>query len=110
MFLHIDMRARRVSPFPPGLRDRVRAGILFAIYLLYAGTECGVHAGHAIATEVVPNAKLVFTWAWRSTPERESLVTVEFKPSGQGTELIIIRPGVDSTRRTIGLPSASTVT
>jgi acyl-CoA thioester hydrolase len=25
MFLHIDMRARRVSPFPPGLRDRVAA-------------------------------------------------------------------------------------
>src|ERR1700680_835439 len=25
MFLHIDMRARRVSPFPPGLRDRVGA-------------------------------------------------------------------------------------
>jgi acyl-CoA thioester hydrolase len=23
MFLHIDMRTRRVSPFPPGLRDRV---------------------------------------------------------------------------------------
>ncbi len=26
--------------------------------------------------EVVPNEKLVFTWAWRSTPERESQVTV----------------------------------
>jgi uncharacterized protein YndB with AHSA1/START domain len=26
--------------------------------------------------EVVPNEKLVFTWAWRSTPERESRVTV----------------------------------
>ena len=25
MFLHIDMRARRVSPFPPGLRERVAA-------------------------------------------------------------------------------------
>ena len=29
--------------------------------------------------EVVPDEKLVYTWAWRSTPERESLVTVEFK-------------------------------
>src|SRR5215471_13615663 len=26
--------------------------------------------------EVVTNRKLVFTWAWRSTPERQSLVTV----------------------------------
>ena len=39
--------------------------------------------------EVVPNRKLVYTWAWESTPERESLVTVEFKPSGQGTELLL---------------------
>jgi len=28
-------------------------------------------------------------WAWESTPERESLVTVEFKPSGNGTELVL---------------------
>jgi len=26
--------------------------------------------------EVAANRKLVFTWAWRSTPERQSLVTV----------------------------------
>jgi uncharacterized protein YndB with AHSA1/START domain len=35
--------------------------------------------------EVVPNAKLVFTWSWRSTPERESLVTVALKPDASGT-------------------------
>ncbi|MEI9803685.1 MAG: SRPBCC domain-containing protein [Pseudolabrys sp.] len=28
---------------------------------------------------------LVFTWAWKSTPERESLVTVTFKSDGDGT-------------------------
>ena len=39
--------------------------------------------------EIVPNKKLVYTWAWESTPDRESLVTVEFKPSGNGTELIV---------------------
>ena len=39
--------------------------------------------------KIVPNRKLVYTWAWESTPERESLVTVEFKPSGEGTELIV---------------------
>ena len=26
--------------------------------------------------EVVPNERLVFSWAWHSTPERESLVTM----------------------------------
>ena len=35
--------------------------------------------------EVVPNEKLVFTWAWKSTPERESLVTVLLKSDGDGT-------------------------
>jgi len=37
--------------------------------------------------EVVPNERLVFTWAWHSTPERESLVTVQLKPDGAGTLL-----------------------
>ena len=35
------------------------------------------------------DAKLVYTWAWRSTPERESLVTVEFAPDGTGTLLTL---------------------
>ena len=37
--------------------------------------------------EVVPNERLVFSWAWYSTPERESLVTVSLKPDGAGTLL-----------------------
>ena len=39
--------------------------------------------------EVVTNRKLVFTWAWRSTPERQSLVTVEFAPAGDATALTL---------------------
>jgi uncharacterized protein YndB with AHSA1/START domain len=35
--------------------------------------------------EIVPNEKLCFTWAWKSTPERESLVTVTFKNDNGGT-------------------------
>jgi uncharacterized protein YndB with AHSA1/START domain len=38
-----------------------------------------------IYREIVPNEKLVFTWAWKSMPERESLVTVTFKSDGAGT-------------------------
>jgi uncharacterized protein YndB with AHSA1/START domain len=38
--------------------------------------------------EVVPNEKLVFSWAWHSTPERESLVTVSIKPDGAGALMI----------------------
>lgn len=38
--------------------------------------------------EVVPNEKLVFSWAWHSTPERESLVTVSIKPDGAGSLMV----------------------
>jgi uncharacterized protein YndB with AHSA1/START domain len=37
--------------------------------------------------EVVADRRLVFTWAWRTTPERESLVTVELERDGDGTRL-----------------------
>ena len=48
------------------------------------------HDVSGIYREVVPNEKLVFTWAWRSTPERESLVTVLIKPDGEGSLLTLI--------------------
>lgn len=40
--------------------------------------------------DVVPNEKLVFSWAWHSTPERESLVTVTMKPDGDQTILTLL--------------------
>jgi uncharacterized protein YndB with AHSA1/START domain len=39
--------------------------------------------------EVVPNEKLVFSWAWHTTPERESLVVVTLKPQGAVTLLTL---------------------
>ncbi|MBL6750689.1 MAG: SRPBCC domain-containing protein [Nevskia sp.] len=39
--------------------------------------------------EVVPDRKLVFTWAWHSTPERESLVTLSLSGDGAGTLLTL---------------------
>jgi uncharacterized protein YndB with AHSA1/START domain len=39
--------------------------------------------------EVVAGEKLVFTWAWKSAPERESLVTLMLKPDGDGTLLTL---------------------
>lgn len=38
--------------------------------------------------EVVKDRKLVFSWAWHSTPERESLVTISIRPEGSGTLLL----------------------
>ncbi len=37
--------------------------------------------------EVVENRRLSFTWAWKSTPERVSLVTIEMRATADGTEL-----------------------
>ena len=53
------------------------------------GPDGELHRVGGAYREIVPNRKLVYTWAWESTPERESLVTVEFKPAGQGTELLV---------------------
>ena len=39
--------------------------------------------------EVVPNERLVFSWAWHSTPERESLVTITLKRDGDATMLTL---------------------
>ena len=39
--------------------------------------------------EIVPNEKLVFSWAWQSTPDRVSQVTIGLKPDGDGTMLTL---------------------
>jgi uncharacterized protein YndB with AHSA1/START domain len=39
--------------------------------------------------EIVPDKRLVFTWAWHTTPERESLVTISVAPDGEGTLLTL---------------------
>jgi uncharacterized protein YndB with AHSA1/START domain len=48
------------------------------------------HDVSGIYREVVPSEKLVFTWAWKSTPERESLVTLTFKKDGDGTLMTLL--------------------
>lgn len=55
-------------------------------YLKTDGRELEVSGQYL---EVVPDAKLVFTWAWRSSPEQESLVTVLLRPDGNGTLLTL---------------------
>ncbi len=64
-----------------------RIGGRFRIVMLAPDGE--EHDVSGAYREVVPNEKLVFTWAWRSTPERESLVTVALKPDGDGTLLTL---------------------
>ncbi len=48
-----------------------------------------VHDVSGVYREIVPNKKLAYTWAWKSTPERESIVTIELRAAGSGTELTL---------------------
>ncbi len=64
-----------------------RVGGRYRIVLRSPGGE--EHDVSGVYREVVPNEKLVFTWAWRSTPERESLVTVLIKGDADGTVLTL---------------------
>ena len=63
--MQAEIDAARRRPLPLQLRHDATANII---------EVCGVYR------EVVPNERLVFSWAWHSTPERESLVTVTLKP------------------------------
>jgi uncharacterized protein YndB with AHSA1/START domain len=58
--------------------------------IVFRTTDGDEHDVSGSYREVVPEAKLVFTWAWRSTPERESLVTVLLKGDGDGTLLTLV--------------------
>lgn len=44
--------------------------------------------------EVVPNRKLVYTWASADAPDRETLVTLILRPKGTGTELELTHEGL----------------
>ncbi len=52
-------------------------------------TDGETHRVEGAFREIVPNRKIVYTWAWHTTPDRESQVTVEFASAGTGTELIL---------------------
>ncbi len=47
------------------------------------------HDVSGVYREIQPNRKLAFSWRWRSTPERDSLVTIELRAIDTGTELTL---------------------
>ena len=55
----------------------------------YWGQNDEHHSVSGVYREVVPNRKLVFSWAWQSTPERESQVTIDLNPVTDGTMLTL---------------------
>jgi len=80
--------------FGPGGEDPVslaqldvRVGGRFRI--VFGGPDGKAHDVQGVYQEVVPNRRLVFTWTWpNSTPERESVITIELRAAGRGTELV----------------------
>ena len=48
--------------------------------------EGETHEATGVYQEVVPHRRLVFTWAWKSTPERVSRVSIDIKPLADGAE------------------------
>ncbi|MDP1751817.1 MAG: SRPBCC domain-containing protein [Reyranella sp.] len=65
----------------------VRVGGRF--HVGFRGNDDSQHDVGGIYREVVPNRRLVFSWAWRTTPERESQVTIDLKADGDSTILTL---------------------
>jgi uncharacterized protein YndB with AHSA1/START domain len=65
----------------------VRVGGRFR--LSFSTDDGEYHEVGGIYREVVPGERLVFSWAWHSTPERESQVTVSLRPDGDGRWLTL---------------------
>ncbi len=63
----------------------VRVGGRYRIRM--EGPQRDPHEVGGVYREVIPARRLVFTWAWVTTPDRESLVTVELRAANGGTEL-----------------------
>ena len=75
------------SPKPTVAETDLRVGGRFRVQFWGANDEH--HSVSGTYREVVPNRKLSFSWAWQSTPERESLVTIELNPLTDGTMLTL---------------------
>jgi uncharacterized protein YndB with AHSA1/START domain len=66
----------------------VRPGGRFSIVFRMANGQ--EHSPQGVYQEVTPDQKLVFTWEWPGSPEKQSLVTFRLTPKDNGTELILI--------------------
>ncbi len=75
------------NPKPPIAETDLRVGGRFRVQ--FWGADDQHHSVSGVYREVVPNRRLVFSWAWQSTPERQSQVTIDLSPVDQGTMLTL---------------------
>ncbi len=58
------------------------------------------HIANGVYREVIPGKKLVYTWKWEAgdMSSDDTLITVEFKPKGDKTEVLMIHEGLPSEK------------
>jgi uncharacterized protein YndB with AHSA1/START domain len=74
---------------PGSVRAEIDAKIGGRYRLRFASDTGEQHEVGGVYRELVTDKRLVFSWAWYSTPERESVVTVLLAPDGDGTLLTL---------------------
>jgi uncharacterized protein YndB with AHSA1/START domain len=77
---------------PPGWSMPVcdidlRVGGKYRIEMKHSGGN--VHTAYGEYVEIVEPRKLVYTWSWEDGFVKDTLVTVEFREDGGGTELVL---------------------
>ena len=75
------------NPKKPVAESDLRVGGRFRIQ--FWGESGEHHSVSGIYREVEADRRLVFSWAWQSTPERESQVSIDLKPDAGGTLLTL---------------------
>lgn len=58
--------------------------------IAFGAPDGETHEASGEYQEVVINSRLVFTWAWKGTPDRVSRVTIDLRPVAEGTELSFV--------------------
>jgi uncharacterized protein YndB with AHSA1/START domain len=79
-----------------------RVGGSFCFDLENGGSIVGTYL------QIVPPEKLVFTWSSEATPDRETVVTLDFLDQGPVTEVVLTHEGLTPELRTLvagGWPS-----
>lgn len=55
--------------------------------IAFNGADGETHEVSGVYQEVEPHRRLVFSWAWKSTPERVSRVSIDLESLPDGTEM-----------------------
>jgi uncharacterized protein YndB with AHSA1/START domain len=75
------------SPEGKSVQSDLRPGGQY--HLGFVGQDGEANDVYGAYREIVADQRLVFSWHWRTTPERESLVTIDLKPLADGTEMTL---------------------